>query len=235
MLAFCLAIIAAAAFGAGQDDGARAQVLKSAHALVDTGQAFFKKHDYARAEDSCGAAIKLFAKIETSDMAARMLLGEVYLPEQRNAEALAEFRTWWKYGQSGRVDLCAAIAAARCGQSRLAHMGIGSHLDRWGPRIEKLIGGRQFLPGIKTDEQIESSAFLLLGILPETEPDEALADFIHADQMTPGNALAAYLIGKAYADAKQWDRAKTYLDKASALATGKLSDLVREALLRGTR
>ena len=50
--------------------------------------------------------------------------------------------------------------------------------------------------------------------------------------MTPGNAVAAYLIGKAYADAKQWDRAKTYLDKASELATGKLSDLVREQVVR---
>ena len=160
---------------------------------------------------------------------AVQLLGEIYLQEGKNREALQTFLPRLPHEAGGGLNVDVAITYCRLRDYQRAKRFFS---DAAMQRIFENTAPED-LPGTRSLATLEASALLTRGInaKAETRIKDAVADFIAAERLVPRNPLAAYLAGQFISDLGDPKGAVPHYQVAAATGRGELRSLARKRLL----
>jgi tetratricopeptide (TPR) repeat protein len=197
-----------------------------ARRLLDAG-------DVSGAEVECRKSLTLAPTVSGMPInpEAVALMGDICLRQRKNWEALKWFLSYARHAVGGTANLNVAIAYCRLGDYQNAKQFYSDAVIRKGWEDA---GGLspQDLPGTANVAGLEASALLNRGasLMAEVRRDEALADFLAAEHLVPGNPFIEYSISRVYLVKGDAGAALPHLRTAARAKTSRLRKLAQDDL-----
>jgi|GEM_PF-3217031 len=195
--------------------------------LVPTTQAADKARQlmlakqYRQAEAECRRAISTSPKINGKILNKRAihLLGEIYLAQGRNREALQTLLSSYHNTHRTVVDPDVALAYCRLGNYEAARQCYSDNSV-----LQYSAKPAPDMPGTQTPQSLEASILFARGMeaFMTSESQEALHDFEKASKLLPQNGLLAYYSGRALLNLERYEAAVPYFRTATRRLKGEL-------------
>lgn len=201
--------------------------LRRARRLLEAG-------DVAAAEAECRQAVQLSRRIGSStggvptNAGAAQLLGEIYLREGKNREALQMFLPRLPYDVGGGLNVNIAITYCRLGDYQRAKRFYSDQA------LVKMMPGVSPLdrPGSRSLASLEASALIARGADASAERRyrDALLDFLTAERLVPRNPLVAYSLARQFLRSDDGEQALPRCRLAASAGHGRIAAQMKKKL-----
>lgn len=187
-----------------------------AKVAYDEARALLDNSDYGAAEAACRRSLSLPGPKERT----LRLLGEIYIEQGRNREALPYLGQAYRYGR-GTVELDMDVALVHCRLGDLDKARQQFDSEKWLLRFR--VGKPEELPGTLTAKTLEASILFARGMqyFLTGRESRAVRDYAAAARIVPTNGLLANYQGKALRDLKRDPEALQCFAIAATFAKGK--------------
>lgn len=184
-------------------------------AVVEQARQLLEQKRYAEAEELCYQSMLMPSEFNDDFMKtdAFVLMGDIYLAQDRNAEAIQQYDHAREYTISVTLDLNTSLAYLRLGDLENARLYYASRAkDNPYPGT----------PGIKTPKAFEATLYFALGAEADShaDVDHAMPYYQKVLDLFPHNGLPAYNCAWGLSSFSRLDEALPYWARAARFCTG---------------
>ena len=197
-------------------------------------QQLFEEGHLAEAEQACYDALAVSLKIngESTDIVAKLLLGDIYRDQERYKKAIEVDQDALRHGTGDGVDLNLAWCYLKLGDLKNAHRFYSEEKFFADLPANQKNDDLSMLPGDKTPKTMEVSLLYARGCENDShaEVEKANALWKKALELAPRNALAAYKIARNLDFLGKGDEAVPYWARAAVFGKGYVAQQGERAL-----
>lgn len=198
-------------------------------AVEDQSRALLAQGHYAAAEAACRRALLMSPKIngDTFNSIDWQLLGEIYMEQGRNKEALPYFAEAMRHTRDTTLSLDIALAYCHLGELDKARK---FYSDKMILRYSSV--KPEELPGTSTAKTLEASILFARGVEADvTAMDEkAVQDYAAAAHIVPTNGHLAFLQARALRRLKRYPEAVHYFAIAATYGDAEIAQDALDSL-----
>ncbi|MES2461722.1 MAG: tetratricopeptide repeat protein [Armatimonadota bacterium] len=191
--------------------------------MTESAQQLYRKGDFVAAEVECRRALATSPKFNGKPMntAALQLLGNIYLQQRRNQEALECFTPNQKITQSTSLNLDTALAYVRLGDYAMSKR---HYSDRAALQYMSRTSVED-LPGTGDRKSLEASILFARGVdaAMESRDEDAIRNYVAAHNLAPKNALISYQHGISLVYLKRHSEALIHFARAATFGKGRIA------------